>query len=184
MFLALHNRSEGRSTFALDETGRVAITVQLSNLDLPELCNADFSVRDREGEERKLDECLFKNFTRWIRVHGDNSACVVALGGWKENAGTVVIDAKATCPAMPNTLVIDWGLFAGSPLDHVSVATVTQPHAKPRLAMLSKRANKLTVDVAGPKWPFVIAGALVMTALGVLLAFVMKRRLSSRGETA
>ncbi len=163
-----HSRSEGKSTFALAADGRVAITITLGTVDLPELCNADFTVAERAREEEKLTRCLEQGLGRWLRLAGDERACPVAFLRWRERERTVTIEAQAVCAAPPRALVIDWGLFAGSALDHVSVAVLEQPHAAPRLVMLSRRSSRFVLDVARPWWHWGALGAVVTVALAAL----------------
>ncbi|OGQ09739.1 MAG: hypothetical protein A2138_11055 [Deltaproteobacteria bacterium RBG_16_71_12] len=167
-----HSRSEGKSRFVLDEDGRVAVTIELGEPDLPELCNADLTVAERAREEQKLTRCLETGLPRWLRITADERACPIAYRRFSEEARTITIDAQAVCAAPPRRLVIDWGLFAGSALDHVSVAVVEQPHAKARLVLLSKRSSRFALDVARPWWLWALGVAatlaLVAGACGVL----------------
>lgn len=176
-----HSRSEGKSSFRLHDDGRVAITVQLADLDLPELCNVDFSVADRIGEEAKLSRCLESGLARWLRVSADGRACPIAYGRWTARERTVAIEAQAQCEGRPGTLTVDWGLFAGGALDHVSVAMFEQPHAKPRVVMLSKRSSRAVIDVAGPLWPWLVAGAGMAALLAAGAGLWWRRRSRARG---
>lgn len=176
-----HSRSEGKSTFRLAEDGRVAIAITLGTVDLPELCNADLTVADRAGEEAKLTRCLEQGLARWLRLTGDGRACPVAYARWRERERTVVIEAHGVCAALPRELVIDWGLFAGSALDHVSVAVVEQPHAKPRLVMLSRRSSRFVLDVARPWWPWAAAGGAVVV-VATAAAWRWRRRAATAGR--
>ncbi|MCC7072764.1 MAG: hypothetical protein IT383_15665 [Deltaproteobacteria bacterium] len=179
-----HSRSEGKSSFALRSDGRVAITITLGTVDLPELCNADFSVAERAREEEKLTRCLEQGLPHWLRLSADERGCPVAFSRWRERERTVVIEAQALCAELPRTLVIDWGLFTGSALDHVSVAVIEQPHAEPRLVMLSRRSSRFVLEVARPWWHWgVVGGALLAVAAGVA-AWAWRRRAATRAATA
>lgn len=171
-----HSRSEGKSSFKLQESGRVAIAVQLAETDLPELCNVDFSVADRPREEEKLSRCLEQGFARWLRVGADGHPCPVAYQRWSEKERTVVLDAEALCPTLPAELVVDWGLFAGAPLDHVSVALFEQPHAKARVFLLSKRSSRFVLEVARPWWPWAAGGGAAIALLLVVGVLGWRRR--------
>lgn len=172
-----HSRSEGKSTFHLDESGRVTIAVTLADADLPELCNVDLSVAERAREEAELSRCLEEGLARWLRLSGDSRPCPIAFRRWSGRERTVLIEADALCAALPRTLVIDWGLFAGAPLDHVSVATVEEPHGKPRMVLLSKRSSRFVLEVARPWWPFALGGgALALAAMGALALGWRRRR--------
>ena len=181
--LPAHSRSEGRVKLKLDDTGRLDVKITLSTLDMPELCDLDLSASDKAVRDERigrLDTCIRKELPVLLRVRADAStACNVVVASTTVEKGTVAIDAMASCPSFPNECVtIDWGLFAGHPLDHVSVTTFEQPHAKPKLLMLSKRSSKLVVDIVHPLWPKIVGAslALVLVIALLALAFVLVRR--------
>ena len=176
-----HSRSEGKSSFKLEESGRVAITVQLAEADLPELCNADFSVAERAREEEKLSRCLEQGFARWLRVAADDRPCPVAYQRWSTRERTVLLEAEALCPALPAELVVDWGLFAGAPLDHVSVGLFEEPHAKARVFLFSKRSSRFVLEVARPWWPLAVAGGAGVALVAIAGALVWRRRRAPPG---
>jgi hypothetical protein len=183
--LSAHSRSEGRSSFVLDPEGRIAVQIVLSDLDLPELCNVDFSVRDRAAEEQKLTRCLHKDVPLLVRLTADDKPCKIAFDHFAENKGTITIEASGLCPTFPRTLRIDWGLFAGSPLDHVSVAKIEQPHDAPKLVMLSKRSSRVLVEVKRPRWPWLVATAAASAAVLVgAAALLLHRRRARRAVRA
>src|SRR5204862_6638516 len=104
----------------------------------------------------RLGTCLTATLPQVLRLKADGKPCRVAYDHFDEipappNADTVRIYAGADCGGsaheLPSTIVIDWGLFAGNALDHVSVAKIEQPHAKPQLALLAWRGPRLTIDV-------------------------------------
>jgi hypothetical protein len=172
-----HSRSEGRSSFAVDEEGRVSVQITVADADLPELCNADFSVRDRrELEEQKLGACLARDLPLLVRVKGDGKACKLAYDRFTENKGVVVIEASGTCPSLPHELVIDWGLFQGGALDHVSVAKIEQPFADPKLVMLSKRNAHVVIDVKRPLLPWILAAVFAVATFAASIVIFVRRR--------
>lgn len=180
-----HSRSEGRAKFKLDDTGRVDVKITLSTLDMPELCDLDLSASDpavREQRLRKLDMCIRTQLPVLLRVRADGM-CNVIVENVAVEKGTVSIEAMASCATFPRERVtIDWGLFAGDPLDHVAVTTFEQPHAKPKLVMLSKRSNKLIVEIVHPVWPKIVGASLAMVVVIVGMAIVVwRRRLARRG---
>lgn len=179
--VAMHDRSEGRARFDLDGTGRLDIAITLSELDMPELCDLDLANGAlREERLRALDACLGRNVPLLLRVRDDGGAspepCPVLVENVDASNGTVAVSAVALCPRFPERLVLDWGLFASTPLDHVAVATFSQPHAAPKLVMLSKRSSKLVVDVARPLWPKLVAGALLLAAMVGITGVLVRRR--------
>ena len=119
-----HARSEGRSTFIVDDAGRVRIEIEIGLPDVPELCNADLLVSEarRAEMESKLASCLEQNFSSWLRIHGDDKSCKLAYDHDElkrtADSGTLIIYGVADCGAVMRVLVIDWGLFAASALDH------------------------------------------------------------------
>jgi hypothetical protein len=177
--LPAHARSEGRAKFKLDDTGRVDVKITLSTLDMPELCNLDLAVSDvnvRAERLRLLDTCIRKDLPSLLRVRADATSCNVVVASTAVEKGTVSIDAMASCPQFPDArVIVDWGLFAGHPLDHVAVTTFEQPHARPKLVMLSKRSNKLVVDIVHPLWPKVLGASLALLVVIVALAVVVVR---------
>jgi hypothetical protein len=175
-----HSRSEGRAKFKLDETGRIDTKITLSTLDMPELCDLDLSASDpnvRAERVGRLDGCIRKALPSLMRVRADTSTtCNVVIANVGVEKGTVAIDAMASCPRFPEERVtIDWGLFAGDPLDHVAVTTFEQPHAKPKLAMLSKRSSKLVVTISQPQWPKIVGASLALVLVVAILAVVVMR---------
>ena len=182
--VAAHNRSEGRARFVLEESGRLDVKITLSTLDMPELCNLDLSTTNeglRAERLSQLDVCVRRDLPRLLRATADaGTACPVLVERTGVERMTVSIDAIANCPRLPDErLRVDWGLFAGTPLDHVAVTTFEQPHDKPKLVLLSKRQNKLVVDVAHPVWPTVAAAgaaALLVLVAGIALVVVRRRR--------
>lgn len=186
--VALHSRSEGRAKFKLDESGLLDAKITLSTLDMPELCDIDLSNSDPAVREERLGvlhACIEREIPQLLRVRADASTpCnVIVLRSGVEKM-VVAIDARAQCPAFPDErITIDWGLFAGQPLDHVTVTTFEQPHADPKLVMLSKRSSKLVVDVARPLWPKVAAGSAVVVLFAAALAFLVVKRQRKRAKT-
>lgn len=164
-----HSRSEGRSRFSLDAEGRVAVAITVGEPDLPELCNVDLALPDRAGEEQKLARCLARDIPLLVRLKADGRPCRLTYERFEARQGVVVIEARGQCPTLPATFVVDWGLFAGGGLDHVSVATIEQPFGEPRLFMLSRRSSRATLELDGPRWPWLglglAAGALAIVAV-------------------
>lgn len=183
--LPMHSRSEGRAKLKLDDTGRLDAKITLSTLDMPELCDIDLSVSDARVREERigiLDTCIRRELPDLLRVHIDNGvACTVIVSTSGIVKSAVAIDVVASCPAFPDKkLTIDWGLFAGQPLDHVTVTTFEQPHAKPRLFTLSKRNSKLVIDVAQPLWPWLVGAgsglAVALALISILAVFLVRKR--------
>lgn len=178
-----HSRSEGRSSFIVDEQGGVAVEITLGEIDLPELCDVNFlddpAGRQRDVEERKLDRCLARDIPLLVRLKADGKPCRMSYDGFSANSGVVVIAASARCPLLPEELVIDWGLFSGSALDHVSVARVEQPHGEPQLVMLSKRSSRATVAIER-RWSRAVLPAATALALLVVVGVLVVRLVRAR----
>jgi hypothetical protein len=185
--LAAHNASQGRSSFDLDDDGTMRIEIQISEVDLPELCNVDFAVHDRVKQERNLEGCLRGGLPFWVRIRADERECKVEYLAWRELEPrtlppVLAINALAKCDEVPSQLGIDWGLFVGSPLDHTSVAKIEAPHVDPRVFAFSKRARKLDISLT-PHWLVgaEIAGAAVaVLALGVGVALLARKLMRAR----
>jgi|GEM_PF-1364673 len=183
-----HSRSEGSSRFEIQPRDRVQVTIQLLQLDLPELCEVDLSITDRARhlrELQRLEACVESGLPRWVRLQTSDGHCVFAstsVGRGEELA--VYINGFATCPPLPGqTLTIDWGLFAGQRLDHVSTATVIVAPGVEERALLSRRHNRLKVHIprALPV-PQIVAG--VGAVVVAVLAALGWRRRRRRQRTA
>jgi hypothetical protein len=184
-----HSRSEGRSRFEVDGD-RVRISIELLQLDLPELCEVDVSLTDpdrRRHEEQRLDACVETGLPRWLRLQTLDGTCTVVSTGVRRGEGLAVfIDGVATCPPLAGeTLILDWGLFAGQRLDHVSTATVVVAPGVEERALLSRRHNRLKVHVprALPLPALVTAGIVVVAASGAVV-WRRRRRAAVRTDAA
>jgi hypothetical protein len=179
-----HSRSEGRSRFTIDGD-RVQIAIELLQLDLPELCEVDLSVSDpdrRRHEAQRLDACVETGLPRWMRLQTLDGRCTVVSTGVRQGEGLAIfIDGVATCPPLAGgTLIIDWGLFAGQRLDHVSTATVVVAPGVEERALLSRRQNRLKVHVPRSlPIPALVAGVAAVLA-GVIAGFGWRRRRRAR----
>src|SRR5262249_3402470 len=143
----------------------------------------------RAEMEARLTTCLERDVTTLLRLRADDKPCRLTYDRFDahdvKGGGTVSIHAAADCGALPSKLTIDWGLFAGSSLDHVSVARIEQPHAEAKLAMLSKRASKLVVEITSDRRPLYAAvaiGALVLVVLIAVAVFVARRSRRSTND--
>jgi hypothetical protein len=177
-----HSRSEGRSRFEV-VGDRVQITIELLQLDLPELCEVDLSLTDqdrRRQEEQRLHQCVERGLPRWLRLQTLEGSCSVVSTGVRRGEGLAVfMDGVATCPPLPGqTLMIDWGLFAGQRLDHVSTTTVVVAPGVEERALLSRRQNRLKAHIPRAlPMPAIMAG---IAALVVALAALGVRRRRSK----
>jgi hypothetical protein len=190
--LAAHDQSEGRATFRV-EGHDVAVTIALSTVDLPELCPSFGAEAVRHDD---LDPCIDAAVRSGVRVRAAPSMDALAtqspaacpwrsvdarLGGDQGGASgarSVTIEARARCPEAPRALVVDWGLFAGTRLDFTAVTRVVPPSGwfapAPSLHLLSKRHNKLVVDVGQQRR--VAVGVGLLAGVGVVLIGVGLRR--------
>lgn len=184
--LAGHNNSEGSSRFVVDEHGRVAISLQLLELDMPELCDIDFAGTDAiDVNEARLTACVRAGLPRWLRLGVGNDACTIVGDGWHRlSALQLVIEGTASC-ARPvgKALTIDWGLFGGKELEHVNSAVIVMPDGQHRPAMFARRHNKLVVEIPDPRGTRAIVAAAVIVVGAVITAVVLllqrRRRASS-----
>lgn len=184
MMFGAHSRSEGTSRFELHPHDRVAIVVELSILDLPELCDVDLTLSDSERralEALRLDACIEAGLSRWLRLSTPTGSCALHPQGFERRDGrVVVIKAEAACPPLPGAaLTIDWGFFAGQRLDHLNVATVVVTSGTEEKALLSRRHNRLTVNVPWPWHITAVAGASLLAAsvaMGVIARTLWRRR--------
>lgn len=184
LLLAGHSASQGKSSFDIAADGTVDIEIQLSALDLPELCNVDLSVRDRATEEARLDTCVTRGLPMWLRISSDLGSCPISTTGWhqveaKTVPPVVALDGGARCSADARSITIDWGLFAGSPLDYTSVARADIDGQDAQMFAFSKRARKWVLPLhRGLHWGWWLAGGVTATLLAAALAalFIARRR--------
>jgi hypothetical protein len=183
-----HNRSEGTSRFEVVGQDRIAVSVELSVLDLPELCDVDLTLSDpdrRRAEARRLDACVEAGFPRWLRLATTDGACTLSAGGVERGEGLVVaLRATATCPPLPgSTVTIDWGFFSGQRLEHISVATVVVEPGRQERALLSRRHNRLTIQVPwSSRAQVLLGGTGLATAAGLAFCarWIARRRRERR----
>lgn len=180
--LAGHSRSEGSSQFLVEpDANRVAITIDLLTVDMPELCDVDVSLSNpdqRRREEQRLRACVERGLPGWLRLHTDEGACQVAAVDVKRGQGfAITFTGMATCPSLAGaTLTLDWGLFASTQLDHISTATiVVGTGVEPQRTLLSRRNNKVRIKVPAPRRLAAIAATSVVVA-GVAIVGVMLGR--------
>jgi hypothetical protein len=191
LVVAGHTSSEGRSSFTLDESGRVKIRIEIGFPDVPELCATVnlFDGRARPLMDQKLEACLERTIPLEVKLRGDERPCPVVVDRHEivdaPPSGTLAIEASADCQQLPRVLVIDWGLFTGSPLDHVSVARVAQPFGEQKLVMLSRRAPRASVEIApsGHALVFGAAAALVVVVVVVVAVAVLVRARRKRASS-
>jgi hypothetical protein len=169
-----HSRSEGTSRFELLGQDRIAIAVELSVLDLPELCDVDLTLSDperRRAEARRLDACVEAGYPRWLRLATTDGACTLSADGVESGESLVVaLRANAVCPPLPgSTLTIDWGFFSGQRLEHMSVATVVVEPGRQERALLSRRHNRLTVQIPWSGPAHMMLGGAVLAAASALV---------------
>jgi len=177
-----HSRSEGSSRFVVDTvTDRVAITINLVTLDLPELCEVDLSLSDpdqRRLEEQRLRACVERGLPEWLRLRTDAGACqVVARDVERGQALAIALTGIASCPPLRgSTITIDWGLFASTRLDHISTATIVVGDDEiPQRTLFSRRNNKVRVKVPKPfPWAPLAGAAIAIVASSIAVA--MRRR--------
>jgi hypothetical protein len=193
LLVAVHTSSQGRSSFTLDDDGRVAVVVEVSYADVAELCSAPGVLDD----DARLSSCLERTLPQSIKLHALDArehACPLQFDRFEKRDvpgvdasgaknGTLAMFASADCGAMPDELVVDWGLFFGSTLDHVSVAKLAQPHAPAQLAMLSKRAPRFVLAIAKPHTALIVVVAASCALVLAGIALFVRRRISARAQT-
>jgi len=176
-----HNNSEGSSRFVVDEHGKVAISVQLLELDMPELCDVDFAGTDAVAvNEARVTDCVRAGLPRWLRLRVGNEACTIVGDGWHRlSALQLVIEGTASCTRpVGRALTIDWGLFGGKELEHVNSAVIVMPDGQQRPAMFARRHNKLVVEIPDPRGTraLVAAAVIVVGIASTAVVIVLQRR--------
>jgi hypothetical protein len=127
--------------------------------------------------EDHLTTCLERGLRMWLTLKGDGVECPVSYTRWHKRApDDVIFEGTADCAHAPSSLELNWGLFAGTGLDHVSVARVKLPSGTERLGMFSRRAPRMTVDVTSPWRTVFIIGSSAALALLVGVGLVLRRR--------
>jgi hypothetical protein len=186
-----HDRSEGKSAFVLDDDGVVAITIEMLELDLPELCHVDLSLSDPlrvQEEEVRLQHCLERGFPHWLRVGLSDAPCPLRFTSWTRTAPKGVrFDATAACPApstAKETWRVDWGFFVATRLDHVSIARLHPPRGGPVLVSFSKRNRKAELPLPAARWPWLVAGGAALVGVSTAVAVWRWRRHKRRAPAA
>lgn len=143
-----HNTSLGRSTFALDEGGAVAIAIEMEERDVLEVFDVDLS---SPQEAPLLDKRAASILTRFVRLESDGARCPVHSERW-ERAGprAVRFHLAARCKPGPEKLTLDWGLSTLTPLDLRSMATLTAPGGVEHTALLTRQTPRAELVVARP----------------------------------
>ena len=182
--LGAHNASQGKSAFVVHDNGKIDVHVELLEIDLPELCDVEINLADpvrREAALQKLEACVARDFPTWLRLRIDDAPCRIIDGRFTHGPGLRIdLDADALCDEpRGHTLMLDWGLFQSSSLDHQSTTTVKLPDGTTRRALLSKRKNKLTIELPDHQIPAAAAAAAGTAAVVAAFAavfFLWRRR--------
>src|SRR6185437_14708905 len=162
-----------------DETGRVAVVVEVGYADVPELCSTGLT------DDTQLSACLERVLPQQIKLRGDRHPCPLHFDRFEKRDvgggnGTLAMFASADCGALPDELVVDWGLFFGANLDHVSMAKLAQPNAETKLAMLSKRAPRFVLAVTKPHTTIIATSLALLVVILAMIALLVRRRVSAR----
>jgi hypothetical protein len=192
VFVAAHSASVGESRFDVDvddaSGAHVDITIRLIEPDLKELCDVEFGVVDAQKLrylEERVSTCVAAGMPQWLRLRSGGSACAVSGGRFARGAGAAVeLRAAAQCPPLAGrTLIIDWGLFLSSGFDHQSHATLTFANGQaPVQALLSRRRNKVVVDVDGGVSAVAVVAGVVCAVAVVLVGLGLAVRRARRAR--
>ena len=186
LFVSAHNRSQGTSEYMVHKDGVVDVRVGLSDHDLPELCNVNFFARDRIQEEKKLTHCVTQQGSHLLRLRGDQGPCAFAFSRFEQpTPHDIVLVGAAHCPTPLRMLVIDFGLFAGTSLDHVSLGTVRLFSGAVLQKALSKRSSRWEIQVPRSMTAYqsviiVVAVIVVACAIGLGCVAWFRRRNARR----
>jgi hypothetical protein len=177
LLLAAHSRSEGSGRFLIGTDGRIDIAITLTTPDVPELCDADLAIVDpvrRTQAEQKVTICVEEGLPRWLRLRVGDERCPIAAGAWRRGDGwTLELTTQASCPPPAGrALTIDWGFFGGSSLEHIAAAIVVLPDGSERRTLLSRRNNRVVLEIPAPPWRRALPGAAVMLVSVAALALV------------
>lgn len=148
-----HSTSRAKARFDVDEHGKVAIELLLSEEDVLDLVNLDLS-SPREAEAARaglLSGRLATSLPRWLVLVGDEEECPVTFASWDTlPPRTVKLLAEARCAALPEVLTLHWGLSAVSTLEVIAIASVTAPDGVEHATVLSRRTPKAVLVVKRP----------------------------------
>lgn len=181
--LAAHSASEGRSRFDVQRDGVVVIDVQLSALDLPELCGLELA----DGPDHRLDACVARGFPQWLMLRTPQGPCPLASEGWRVLEPPRVppqlgLAARARCPGPVVALTVDWGFFRGTGLDHTSVARFTALDVPAQVVALSGRAPRAELTFAPSRsGVVVVVGVVCVLVLVAALVRAFSALLRARG---
>ena len=182
---AAHNGSQGTSQLVVDAAGGIDVTIELSAPDLVDLCGVELGRTDA----RVVTQALARGMPAWLVLATDDGRrCPLRETSFSEGPPLVVrLHAHAQCtdargaPQLPRVLVIDWGLFAGTRLDHVSVARLVRPDGTALTTSFSRRSSHLVLDLPARRWWSVAALAAVFLAASAVMAGSMRRLSTATG---
>ena len=128
--LVMHNSSVGTHRFVVHSDGDVDVEVALHHDDAFDLCA--ITPTETAADLAALRGCFARTLPARLRLSVDDVPCPLRMDALNLNHETVTLVATATCPAEQRwwtaaSLVIDWGLFAGTGRAHVSTGGVVLP---------------------------------------------------------
>ena len=178
-WLAAHNGSHGTSRFELGDHDDIAVTIVVDGHDVSELCPA--------LDDAGLSQCAQVGMPRWLRVRVHDVACVLTVGPVARKGSGVAFSAIACddeqalkrsrdCKLDPardgcDVVVVEWGLFAGSRLEHDSDAVLIFPDERREHTVLSRRQNRWVVPLKPPasQRPLLVAAMSLMATIIALI---------------
>jgi hypothetical protein len=154
--LSGHTRNNGRAGLSTVGDRGVEVVMELSTLDLPELCQLELppNLSAEELRERvttEIEPCARGGVPAWVRLRGDGHDCGIGLTNVDVKGQALTIEASASCPQPVDVLVVDWTMFAGTSLDFTTLLKVRPRDGwfarAPSVHLLSKRSTSITVEV-------------------------------------
>jgi hypothetical protein len=146
MLLAMHSQSRG-ALLLTQEHNQVHARIELSVLDVPELCGSGVVWR---GDASEVESCVRGRPLATLRMV-QRGAC--ALDSWRAIAAPpadVHLLGTWTCPHDEGEVQLDWGPFAGTELQHIAMASFAGADGRTDKTLLSRQATRWQFALSAP----------------------------------
>jgi MYXO-CTERM domain-containing protein len=170
LLVALHSQSRGAVFMTQSDEG-VAVRIELARADGPELCGT-IPTTDEEwtrcGQRAQL-----------LTLRVGQRPCQLSPVVTSLVAADIHLMLTAHCPAATGDAQLDWGLFAGTELQHIAVLEVSHFDGHIDRTLLSRQANRFEFELkptANPSNAWIAAAALTLALLAMVLAWRRRSR--------
>jgi hypothetical protein len=179
LWVVAHSQSRGALDIAVRDAGVVNVRVELSMLDVPELCDAPEGTREVDDRVRG---CVVRAIESGMHMSTVERCTWGTVDVQQRGAD---LHATSTLSCAPGArMSVDWGVFAATSLQHVAVARATVGD-KVFETILSKQRTKWEFALPQPpKKPaastWIVAVVVIFVALALAIYFQRMRKRSPR----